>query len=1402
MKKTRKSILTLAALLGGVCISSATVTVQGWWHAGETGSYLQDSSGNNRHFRHAYSGCDGGGNAGGIITPNGCGGPLGTTGFGSASSVYWGGIGGRCNTGGAWNPGNTAIDPTYGTGEGIYNPPATNYVIECWLLIDPDVAGSGWFFGSGSGDFSQPNRDGGAGGGGVYFMRINDAGVVKIGAFVIGNAGQGVPADAQIGGYVNADSTRWMHVAIVNDGGTNTFYVGGVAHGAPQPTNTVPNGNIFLGSSPGTWNAFHGYIDELRMSTFAPGAFATSDLLLRPPASILVQPQPATVWDGGAAVYSLTAAYDASLTYQWQRAGVGNISGAISQDLYVPTVTIAADNGASFSCVVKAGTSSVTSSNATLTVLPVKTDDVAFYRQAVNSESTLIAYFPVDSDTGSTLSNTKDPSHNGTFEGNASYDGRTSRTFGVRSLRLKGDGDVTINPPNPAYEFASGNGTIEALVYLDPPYSALNQNLFAIGTGSYSIYYGIQVTPDGTSLIYTNDALASPLIWSMPVSILRRQAHVAVVIDHTVNVTAYVDGLSLGTKTQPSFGSASGSPANIGALTSYEPGIWNGTIDELAIYSSALSASTIAIHNSKFVNGTNVTGPTITSEPLIGSKTLLAGGSPTFTVGAAGTAPLSYKWYLGANEIPGATAATLTLPVTTTNSSGAYHVVVSNPIGSTNSQTFTLNFLPPGDAYAAKVMTDNPSAYWRMGETNGTTGFDVAGGHDGSYMKGSVGGYTLGAPSLLPNISDPAVLFSAPSFTYGGKLEVPYNPVFNGGGPFTVEAWCTPDFPGNNGWGFVVSSQLRNTGVRKGWYLAGAMNAASWDFNVSNGTAEPAATGGPDILVGVMHHVVGVYDGTNGLLYVDNVLSATLPGPLFVANPSAPLIIGAGNSTGTGANRVAFGGPIDEVAFYGYALSANQISNHYSIRFVPAAITAQPVGVTNNELSTVTLTAAASGFPNTYQWYQNGVALNSAKVSFDGTAHYPGGVTSPTLTIAKPTTADAGQYHMLAINSLGNDQTIDVTVLLIITDTTPPNVVSAASMGNASGGGAQTVDVQFDKILDLGGTDPVADPGTARNAANYTFVSPSGATVSQVELRKSGTAVRLTVTGLLPATTFTVKVANVRDWTRRASNAIPPAGQTVSGAVQTLLTATADVDTTVIGTTYTVKPGEYEAEAGGNDIWGATDQFHYGYSEVSGDFDVSAQIVQVGSPGNRSGIMLREEAYGYTTGDARFNYITWNPGNSLGFHVRETAGVTPVWKNPQQNWFSFGPTPNVWIRLKRVGTVTSAYYSTDGGNWNAFGTTTNIIADPAFLGLATCSGGGANTGLTKYANYGVTVVHPKLSVSNAGGQLTISWTETGALLQSTNVTLPAGQWTVVPGTSPYVVTPAPGTPQMYYRVRQ
>ena len=72
----RKIIVSLAALLGGIYISSAAVTVQGWWHFGEVGDYYADSSGNGHRFSSAFSRV-GSGNAGASVEPFGCGGPLG-----------------------------------------------------------------------------------------------------------------------------------------------------------------------------------------------------------------------------------------------------------------------------------------------------------------------------------------------------------------------------------------------------------------------------------------------------------------------------------------------------------------------------------------------------------------------------------------------------------------------------------------------------------------------------------------------------------------------------------------------------------------------------------------------------------------------------------------------------------------------------------------------------------------------------------------------------------------------------------------------------------------------------------------------------------------------------------------------------------------------------------------------------------------------------------------------------------------------------------------------------------------------------------------------------------------------------------------------------------------------------
>src|SRR5207245_2738239 len=60
--------------------------------------------------------------------------------------------------------------------------------------------------------------------------------------------------------------------------------------------------------------------------------------------------------------------------------------------------------------------------------------------------------------------------------------------------------------------------------------------------------------------------------------------------------------------------------------------------------------------------------PTITTAPV--NQTVTAGQTASFTVVAAGTAPLSYQWQKNGANIAGATAASYTTPVTTTADSG------------------------------------------------------------------------------------------------------------------------------------------------------------------------------------------------------------------------------------------------------------------------------------------------------------------------------------------------------------------------------------------------------------------------------------------------------------------------------------------------------------------------------------------------------------------------------------------------------------------------------------------------------------------------------------------------------------------------------------------------------------
>ena len=90
-----------------------------------------------------------------------------------------------------------------------------------------------------------------------------------------------------------------------------------------------------------------------------------------------------------------------------------------------------------------------------------------------------------------------------------------------------------------------------------------------------------------------------------------------------------------------------------------------------------------------------VANPTITTQPAM--QTVAAGETATFSVTAAGTAPLIYQWQKNSTDISGATSSTYTTPATSSADNGAlYSVVVFNGAGTATSNQATLTVSAAG----------------------------------------------------------------------------------------------------------------------------------------------------------------------------------------------------------------------------------------------------------------------------------------------------------------------------------------------------------------------------------------------------------------------------------------------------------------------------------------------------------------------------------------------------------------------------------------------------------------------------------------------------------------------------------------------------------------------------------
>lgn len=122
-------------------------------------------------------------------------------------------------------------------------------------------------------------------------------------------------------------------------------------------------------------------------------------------------------------------------------------------------------------------------------------------------------------------------------------------------------------------------------------------------------------------------------------------------------------------------------------------GYFDGSVDEVAVYSNALSAAQITLHYQ--VGSTNfrvgALPPTIVSDPS--PATNYAGRVTVFIATADGTAPLSYQWYKGSTAIAGATADRLEYTPVAADNNAMFKVVVTNPYGQSQSSAVKLTVL-------------------------------------------------------------------------------------------------------------------------------------------------------------------------------------------------------------------------------------------------------------------------------------------------------------------------------------------------------------------------------------------------------------------------------------------------------------------------------------------------------------------------------------------------------------------------------------------------------------------------------------------------------------------------------------------------------------------------------------
>jgi hypothetical protein len=189
---------------------------------------------------------------------------------------------------------------------------------------------------------------------------------------------------------------------------------------------------------------------------------------------------------------------------------------------------------------------------------------------------------------------------------------------------------------------------------------------------------------------------------------------------------------------------------------------------------------------------------------------------------------------------------------------------------------------------------------------------------------------------------------------------------------------------------------------------------------------------------------------------------------------------------------------------------------------------------------------------------------------------------------------------------------------------------------------------------------------------------------------------------------------------------------------------------------YDARTGLWTVDADGVDIWSSSDAFRFIYQEVSGDFEISCQVLSIENTDGwaKAGVMARSS--NAANASYAFSFVSVANGTSLQWRVSDGAGAQPDGSG------TAGAAP-YYVKLVREDNTFFSFRSLDGDEWeenHTVGQASQILIemdDPILAGLALTSHSSGNICTAEFDSLEASFADQR--PVEAAGKLSITWGE-------------------------------------------